>query len=451
MSAYAERLEALAARAAERCTQCGTCYEVCPTARESGLDAAHARQRVGELLALTRTSDGAAPGLQAWLDACDGSARCSAACPEDINVRQWITIAKLKALERSRAPQQGAANAANRFRHMAQAVRLLASMQLPSETLRRILAPADRRTADVLFYTGCNVLRTPHIVLNVMDILDALGLDFDVVGGTAHCCGVYQFQEADLPTYERMGHRTFQRFGRSGAAQVLTWCPTCTKNFDELEKDVEAPAFELGHVSEFLAARLDALKARFVAGQPHRRAVIHEHLGIGATVGSIARLLQAVPNLELLQIAQDSGFSYACGGQAAKFKEREQAIHRGLIEGALAAGADTIVTMYHSCHRALAGAEARHAIRVVNFTDVLAEALGRGGHADYYQLYKRGGAMDEAVAAARRFLQDNGVAIDEASVQSLTADIFNETGPSGSRDAFQEAFSALARQSSSAG
>ena len=115
------------------------------------------------------------------------------------------------------------------------------------------------------------------------------------------------------------------------------------------------------------------------------------------------------------------------------------------MAGALAAGADTIVTMYHSCHRALAGAEALHPIRVVNFTDVLAEAVGRGGHPDYYQLYKRGGAMDEAVAAARRFLQDNGVRVDEASVQSLTADVFDETGLDGSRESFREAFTALAR------
>jgi Fe-S oxidoreductase len=417
---------------------------VCPTAREAGLDAASAKDRVGELLALARTDASAASGLRAWLDACDGSARCSAACPEGINVRQWITIAKLDALQRARPPETGAANAANRFRHMAQAVRLLASMQLPSETLKRILSPAERRTADVLFYTGCNVLRTPHIVLNVMDILDALGLDFDVVGGTAHCCGVYQFQEADLPTYERVGHRTFQRLGRSGASRVLTWCPTCTKNFDELEKGVEAPTFDLAHVSEFLAANLEALRERFLPDQPVRRVVIHEHLGIGATVSSIRKLLGAVPNLELLEIEQDGGFSYACGGQAAKFKEREQAIHRRLVEGALAAGADTIVTMYHSCHRSLAGAEAVHPIRVVNFTDVLAEAMGRGGHPDYYQLYKRGGAMDEAVAAARRFLEDNGVEVDAASVQSLTADIFNETGLAGPREAFRDAFTALA-------
>ena len=447
MSDYADRLEALAAAAADRCTGCGKCFEVCPTAREVGLDAGEAKVRVGELRALTRHGEAAASDLHKWLTACDGSARCNDTCPEGINVRQWVTIAKLKSLEANRPREENAAHAAGRFRHMAQAVRLLASMQLPSETLKRILAPAERRTADVLFYTGCNVLRTPHIVLNVMDILDAMELDFDVVGGSAHCCGVYQFQEADLPTYERVGHRTFKRFGDSGAAKVLTWCPTCTKNFDELEKDVEAPSFDLGHISEFLAANIDVLKARFRADQPRRRVVIHEHLGIGATLSSIRTLLAAVPNLDLLDLPQDSGFSYACGGLATKFKDREAAIHRALAEGAVAAGADTVVTMYHSCHRALAGAEAVYPLRVVNFTDILAEALGRGGHPDYYRLYKAGGAMDEAVAAARKFLQSNGVQVDDATVQSLTADIFNETGLAGPREAFRDAFTALARES----
>ena len=343
MTSYADRLEALVESSAERCTTCGKCFEACPTVREIGLDAGESKGRVGELLSLTREGGPAAEGLSKWLNACDGSARCSDACPEGINVRQWVTIAKLQALQAERPAEVGATNAANRFRHMAQAVRLLASMQLPSETLKRILAPAEKRRAEVLFYTGCNVLRTPHIVLNVMDILDGLGLDFDVVGGTAHCCGVYQFQEADLPTYERIGHRTFQRLGQSGAARVLTWCPTCTKNFDELEKDAAPPSFDLGHVSEFLAGNLDELKRHFLPGQPRRRVVIHEHLGIGATLSSMHRLLSAVPNLELLTIEQDSGFSYACGGQAAKFKDREQAIHRALAEGAIAAGADTIV------------------------------------------------------------------------------------------------------------
>ena len=55
--------------------------------------------------------------------------------------------------------------------------------------------------------------------------------------------------------------------------------------------------------------------------------------------------------------------------------------------------------------------------KVVNFTDVIAEALGPRRPSDYYRLYKRGGAMDEAVTRPReRFLQDNGVRSTEASV-----------------------------------
>ncbi|TAJ39462.1 MAG: (Fe-S)-binding protein, partial [Reyranella sp.] len=99
MVAYAERLEALVAEAADRCTTCGKCFEACPTARESGMDMARGTVRVGELMALTRDGGGAAPDLQKWLNACDGSAQCSAACPEDINVRQWVTIAKMKSLQ----------------------------------------------------------------------------------------------------------------------------------------------------------------------------------------------------------------------------------------------------------------------------------------------------------------------------------------------------------------
>jgi Fe-S oxidoreductase len=107
MSAYADRLEALVAQAADRCTTCGKCFEACPTARESGMDMGQAVQRVGELLSLTREGGAAAPLLDKWLGACDGSAQCSAACPEDINVRQWVTIAKMKSLQAVRPVQEG--------------------------------------------------------------------------------------------------------------------------------------------------------------------------------------------------------------------------------------------------------------------------------------------------------------------------------------------------------
>ncbi len=434
--------DTLAEDAMSRCTSCGRCAEVCPTAREAGIDTSDPQALVGNLIALTRdpTTGGAA---RDWIMGCDGSGQCSAVCPEGINVRQWVSIAKTRAQAATTPAEARRDDAARRFRTMSQAVRLLASMQMPSEELSRILAPVERRSADVLFYTGCNVLKTAHIVFNVMDIMDALDIDADVVGGPSHCCGVYQFNAGDTETYDKVGGRTFRRFGESGASRVLTWCPTCTKNFDEIEVDRAAPTFDLDHVSVFLSEHLEEMKARF-ADMPPQRAVLHEHQGIGGNLDAMRDMLRAVPNLTLVDLPQDSGFSYACGGAAARYKDRERAIHTAIADAAAAAGADLLVTMYHSCHRALAGAEATYPFRVVNFTDVLAEALGRGRRTDFYKLYKTGGEMQEAVEAARVYLQSNGVKVSPDTIAALTDEMFGETGLTGSPDAFRKAFTTLA-------
>src|SRR5882672_3145154 len=165
MTTYADQLDAIVASAAERCTTCGKCAEICPTARESGLDTSDAPALVRGLMAITRGEGDGGPTAR-WLAGCDGSAQCSAICPEGINVRQWVTIARLKSVEAAKAEAARQAAGAQRFRTMAQAVRLLASMQMPSEMLNRILAPAETRRAEVLFYTGCNMLKTPYIVFN---------------------------------------------------------------------------------------------------------------------------------------------------------------------------------------------------------------------------------------------------------------------------------------------
>ena len=111
--------------------------------------------------------------------------------------------------------------------------------------------------------------------------------------------------------------------------------------------------------------------------------------------------MAAIPNVELVDIPQDRGFGYVCGGPAARHPERERELHRKVAENAAAAGVDVLVTMYHACHRQLSGAEAHYPFAVKNFTDLMAEALGLGGRHDYYKQYKRGGEMDEAIAAAR--------------------------------------------------
>ena len=60
------------------------------------------------------------------------------------------------------------------------------------------LQPPREKAPDVVFYTGCNVLKTPHIALLCLDIFDLLGVDYEVMGGVGQCCGVYQYRAGDF-------------------------------------------------------------------------------------------------------------------------------------------------------------------------------------------------------------------------------------------------------------
>jgi heterodisulfide reductase subunit D len=442
MDGIREHFDLTAEAHASRCTTCGQCVVACPTAAIIGLDTLRGPEIAAGLVAATR-GEGGAEDAARWVEACNGSGQCTAVCPEGIDVRQWVSIERMRQRLVANAPEDRAEKARRRFRTMSHSVRLLSSMQVPSEALGRITAQRRDRPVDLVFYTGCNVLRTPHLIFNVMDILDALDVSYDVMGGPGHCCGVYHFHEADLDTYAKVAGHTYDSFTKVGAKRVLSWCPSCTKQLGENWHDYAQPAFEFGHIAKFLVEQLDRMRPNFRTDLPHRRVAIHEHEGIAGVAESVNILMAALPNVEIVDIPQDRGFGYVCGGPAARHPEAERALHRKVAGNAEAAGVDVLVTMYHACHRQLSGAEAHYPFAVKNFTDLLAEALGAGGRHDYYKQYKTGGEMDEALAAAKTFLEDNGVALDAATVKALSAEIFAETGIAGESAAFETGLSAL--------
>ena len=86
-----------------------------------------------------------------------------------------------------------------------------------------------------MFYTGCNVLKTPHIALLALDIMDALGVSYQVMGGPSHCCGVMQMRTGDVEMSGRMGASTMEKLSHSKSGQVISWCPSCYVQFTETD------------------------------------------------------------------------------------------------------------------------------------------------------------------------------------------------------------------------
>ena len=155
------------------------------------------------------------------------------------------------------------------FRKVAVEVKHISQMQLDDALLARLGQGANKPVTgekpDFVFYTGCNVLKTPHIALLALDIMDSIGVTYEVMGGPTHCCGIVQMRMGDVATSGRFGEATIDKLSHSKSGQVVSWCPSCQVQFTEttlptLEKTRGAKPFEMTPFTLFLHKKLDRLR-----------------------------------------------------------------------------------------------------------------------------------------------------------------------------------------------
>jgi Fe-S oxidoreductase len=390
------------------CTTCGKCVDVCPMLPYGNVQGADSAHVVGGILDILRGGQGHDEARR-WAQVCTASGSCIPACPEGINPRKMLNLAK-HTLKNQQRLQQSSGD--TYFKRMAQSIRLLVGTQMMPEQYRRLtgLSPTMKSRADVVFYLGCNVLRTPHIVFNVMDILEAMELDYEVLGGVNHCCGIVHFRtQGDLDGSDRVESHTLGSFADLRPRHVLTWCPSCQLHLGETTAGASELPYALEHITQFLADRLDDLRPRFVRAIP-KRVALHEHNGISGTNDNVRRLLQAIPGIEFVDIEQLAEPGYTCGGGSLGLVPlAQQDVHQHLLASAEAAGVELLVLVYHGCHRVLCDAQGRYPFEVKNFTSVVAEALGLEPHEDLFQRYKLHGDVSKVVADAEPFIRAHGM------------------------------------------
>jgi Fe-S oxidoreductase len=221
----------------DACTKCGACFTVCPIAPAAGLGDADPQAVVGGVLDIVRLGKGPAES-EKWAKACMLSGECIKACDYGVNPRFLLAMARLAMMRSTGDPADWRKAGVNYFRKVGEDVGVLSKLQLSEEALIRLgqrpsKTPARTDLPDVVFYTGCNVLKTPHIALLCLDIMDALGTDYQVMGGPTHCCGVGQLRSGDTETSSRFAANTINKLSQSKTGQVVAWCPSCFVQFSE--------------------------------------------------------------------------------------------------------------------------------------------------------------------------------------------------------------------------
>lgn len=348
----------------------------------AGLAANAGGDVTGAVRALIAGEIGSA-AAERWASVCSGSGFCIPACPEGVNPRFMLTLARL-AIARRKSAQESRNTGAAAFRKMSKSVRVLSRMQLAPDVLARfgdddVDGGPEGSQADVVFYTGCNLRRTPHIALLCFDIMDRLGIDYKVMGGPQMCCGIIQLRSADLTVAQNVSYRTSDRFAAARPSRVLAWCPTCHIQFSEVvlpgRKAAEPERFGFGMAPfvVFLAERLEQLRP-MMTQRVDKRVALHEHPGVAGVTEAAESLLRAVPGLELVDARQPS-VGYMCN-QLNSLPAYKRDLHREVLEAAAALKVDVLAGVYHVCHRELCGHERDWPFEVVNFLELVGAAMG---------------------------------------------------------------------------
>jgi Fe-S oxidoreductase len=388
---------------ADACTRCGKCVEVCPTKVAAGLSDEQRNNPVdviGGVIDILHGGEGN-DAARKWASGCLLSGDCIEACDYGVNPRFLLQMARIALVRAKDDAVTQRKKGVEGFRHVAHDVKHISRLQLDDALLERLGQGANKPRAsetppDFVFYTGCNILKTPHIALLALDIMDGIGASYEVMGGPTHCCGVQQMRSGDVATFGRFAEATLDKMAASKSGQVVSWCPSCHVNYTELtlpavEKTRGAKPFEMTPFTMYLYNNLDRLRPLLREPVPMRIA-LHKHPGIRGVVEAAQDILWAVPGIEVVDLQQP-----AVGLQSNSIRINPQyrrELQEAELDAAQAAGIDALVAIYHSDHRELCAHERDRPFRIMNMFEILGLSMGF----DYDDSFKRLKIMQDADA-----------------------------------------------------
>jgi Fe-S oxidoreductase len=423
--ALSQRVDAMV----DACTRCGKCVEVCPVTGPGGVQAEPVAV-INGVIDILRDGEGS-EAARKWANACVLTGACIKACEYGVNPRFLLSMARLAMTRRENEVPQRRRVGVEGFRKVARDVTHISRLQLDDELLRRLGqkagAPETETEAepDFVFYTGCNVLKTPHIALLALDIMDRLGASYRVMGGPSHCCGIVQMRAGDVETSGRFAQATMDKLAHSKSGQVVSWCPSCHVQFTEVtlptvEKTRGARPFEMTPFLLYLRRNLDRLRP-LMRTHVEMRVALHRHPGIAGVVEAAEDILRALPGVELIDLQQPAV------GLMSNYFRALPAYRRQLQAAELAAaetaGVDALVAVYHADHRELCAHERDYPFRILNLLELVGESMGVR-HADEFKRLKLMQNVDAIAADCRDLAVKHG--LDHATTRQIIQMMLDE-------------------------
>ncbi|NOX32721.1 MAG: (Fe-S)-binding protein [Deltaproteobacteria bacterium] len=386
----------------DACTGCGLCADVCPAVLAAGDGRLSGVYRLSELRRIMRSRTGflaiffgsqtlTEEHLKLFSDTvfrCTLCGRCQQACPSGILLKNlWLSLRqdmvhchaypkKVDMIAENLAESHNVFDEDNKER---------------AEWVEDMPAAPDhgyiKDQADVVYFTGCVSAYFPMaqtIPMALVEILDAAGVNFTLLGEDEWCCGFPMLGAGLRDRMEDLIDHNIKAVQARGAQKVIFSCPSCYQMWQE-----HYPReFEIYHVTQFVNELM--VSGKLLLDDLSLTVTYHDPCDLGRGSGEYKaprQVIRSIPGVKLVELAHNRENCLCCGGGGNLEMidaELSADIARAKIDDILQTGAHAVVTACQQCVRTMTTYARRNkvSIEVMDITQLVQKAIAGKDRSD---------------------------------------------------------------------
>jgi Fe-S oxidoreductase len=186
-----------------------------------------------------------------------------------------------------------------------------------------------------------------------VEILKKAGVDFGILGNELSCCGESIRKAGAESVFQSLAQSNIALFNEAGVTKIIAASPHCFHTFKNEYPEFEGK-YEVVHTTQFLAELIREGKLEFKK-EIKKTITYHDSCYLGRhndVYDEPREVLQAIPGVKLVEMANHHENSLCCGGGGGRIWEDTKKGERFSdirLEQALDAGADVLAAVCPYC------------------------------------------------------------------------------------------------------
>lgn len=209
---------------------------------------------------------------------------------------------------------------------------------------------------EVLYFVGCYLSYDPRmkkVAAATADILKKAGINFGILGDKENCCGESIRKTGSEEVFKSLARENIKTFIDNGVKKILVSSPHCYHTFKN-EYPEFMVNFEVVHASQYVWDLITTGRLP-LTGEYGKKVTYHDPCYLGRhndMYDAPREVLQKVPELRLIEMADSRKNSLCCGGGGGRIwmdTPKSERFSDLRLKQAHAVGAEVLVTACPYC------------------------------------------------------------------------------------------------------